>query len=100
MKMLTIISVAALMTMPVAASAQTDAAATIKSTIDCIDVEGAALAKGSKEGADVLADLVIYRCGGDISRQAALRVLPARTMALDRIVRVRMGDMAPTKSPV
>lgn len=87
------ILIAALALMSAPAMAQdSDAQASLAATKACITENATTLAKGSKESADVLADLVIYRCGnGSIERTAALRVLPARMMALDTIVKARMG---------
>lgn len=64
----------------------------VKAAQTCIDETSAKLAKASTEGAEVLADLVVYRCNdGTVNRRAAMSILPVRKMAIDAIVKARTG---------
>lgn len=68
--------------------------------VTCLNNETGKVAALTSEPASDLSDIVVYRCTtGEISRAAILRMLPARMMAMDRIVRWRTGDKAPIVAP-
>jgi hypothetical protein len=58
----------------------------------CVVQTATELAKGSKESAEVLAEVALYRCAREtLQRIAAVRAID-RVTVLDTIVKVRMGS--------
>lgn len=89
-----LLTIAALMLTSAPALAQDETDIAISAVKDCLKTTGATLAKGSKENADVLADLTVYRCSvkaTDLKQVAAIRSLNSRMIALDTIVAARAG---------
>jgi hypothetical protein len=88
------ITLIAALTLASTAPQASEAETAMNAMKECIATNAIRYAKGSKESADVLADLVIYKCNdGTSMRAAAMRVVPARLMALDAIVTTRMGGI-------